>query len=98
MGALAIPPDHDTPGQTSTAGLLVAFFFFGASMATAVFDITKAGRQSHKSWGRSWRANAYISMVWATISMSVVAAICNCLFLLGVIQPSIGYFVGLRMC
>ena len=98
MGALTIPPNYDTPGVTSTAGLLIAACFFGASLATAVFDIAKAGRQSHKSWGRSRRANAYVLMLWSSLSMSVVAAICNALFLLGEIQPSIGYFVGMRMC
>ncbi len=93
---VTIPPNYDTPGKTSTAGLLVAACFFGAAMTAAVFDIAKAGRQSHKSWGRSWRANAYVLMVWSSLSMSVTGAICNALFLLGVIQPSIGYFVGMR--
>src|SRR5690349_19115726 len=95
MGTL-IPPWYDEK-KTSRVSLLVAAFFFGASMAVAAFDITQAGRQSYKSCGRSRRANIYIIMLWAEITSCIASAVCIWLFLLGKIPPSIWYFVGMRM-
>ena len=85
MGAL-VPPWYETR-KTSEEGLLIAAFFFGASMAVAAFDCTKAGRQSYRSWRRCHKVNAYIMMLWGEISACFVASICNFLFLLGGIQP-----------
>ncbi len=87
------------PGSsTSKGGLLVASFFFGASMALAVFDSTKAGRQSWRSWRRNKRVTGYVMMLWAVISTGVISAVCSWLFLFGVIPspPSIGYLIGMR--
>ncbi|KAK4125736.1 hypothetical protein N657DRAFT_688424 [Parathielavia appendiculata] len=91
MGA-PVPPRYQK-GKTSEVGLLVAAFLFGASVAVAVYDSAKAGRQSYRSWHRRHRANAYIVMLWAVISMCMVAALCCWLYLLGKIQPSIHFFV-----
>jgi hypothetical protein len=85
MGLL-VPPWYKEQ-ETSETGLLVAAFFFGVSMAVAFFASTKAGRQSYRSWRRNHRVNAYIIMLWAVISMCVVAAICSWMFLLGKIEP-----------
>jgi hypothetical protein len=87
------------PGSTTTkGGLLVASFFFGATMVLAVFDCTKAGRQSWRSWRRNKRATGYVMMVWAVLVTGVIAAVCSFLFLYGVIPspPSMGYLIGMR--
>jgi hypothetical protein len=85
MGFL-VPPWYKEK-ETSKTGLLVAAFFFGASMAVAFFASTKAGRQSYRSWRRNHRVNAYVMMLWGEISMCVLAAICSWMFLLGKIEP-----------
>lgn len=85
MGTL-VPPWYHTR-KTSETGLLVAAFFFGASVAVAVFDCNKAGRQSYRSWRRCHRVTSYIMMLWAVILMCVVASLCSWLFLLGKIKP-----------
>jgi hypothetical protein len=86
MTGTLVPPWYKEQ-PTSQSGLLVAAFFFGASIAVAVVDSTKAGRQSMRSWRRHHRANAYVIMLWAVISMCVAAAVCSWLFLLAIIPP-----------
>ena len=85
MGTL-VPPWYDA-GKTTKGGLLVASFFFGASMAVAAFDSSKASRQCFRSWRRSNRANTYIAMIWAAIITCIITSICSFLFLMGKIRP-----------
>ncbi len=95
MGPLAVPRAV-APLDVSERGLIIAAGFFGATIAVAAFDCSKAVRQSHRSWGRSTKANAYIMMLWVEILTSVALAILAWLFLNGTIPPSIGFFVGVR--
>jgi hypothetical protein len=91
-------PRDDGGAQVSRPGLLIAAGFFGASMAVAVFDCSKAGRQSRRSWGRSRRAKAYVAMLWIEVVTGVTIAVCMWLFLKGTIRPSVGFLVGIRKC
>ncbi|KAL2262725.1 hypothetical protein VTK26DRAFT_314 [Humicola hyalothermophila] len=93
MGTL-VPPWYKEK-TTSQMGLFVAAGFFGASMAVAAFDFTRAVRQTHRILRRSHRPNAYIIMVWTVLSSCVTTTIAIWLFLIGKIQPSVWYFVGM---
>ncbi|KAH6856176.1 hypothetical protein B0I37DRAFT_333459 [Chaetomium sp. MPI-CAGE-AT-0009] len=93
MGTLVPPWYKEKP--TSESGLLVAAFFFGASMTIAALDSTKAARQSARSWRRNHRANAYVIMIWTVIAVCIVISVCSWLYLLAIIPPSIWYFLGI---
>ncbi|KAL2164865.1 hypothetical protein VTH06DRAFT_161 [Thermothelomyces fergusii] len=93
MGTLVPPWYREEP--TSQGGLLVAAFFFGSSTAVAMFDFTNAVRHTHRSWRRSRRAMTYVVMLWAVIATCIVTSLCSWLFLLGIIPPSIWYFLGI---
>jgi hypothetical protein len=67
--------------------LIIAAFFFGASMTMAAFDFCKAVRQSYKCWRRNHRTNAYIVMVWLVLTTCIVTSITIWLFLRGKIPP-----------
>jgi hypothetical protein len=73
MGTL-VPPWYRTR-KTSEGGLLVGAFVYGAAMAVAAFDCTKAGRQSYRSWKRCHKATIYVMMLWAEIIMCTVASL-----------------------
>ncbi|KAL2267205.1 hypothetical protein VTJ83DRAFT_4482 [Remersonia thermophila] len=90
-----VPPWYDAP-DTSLAGLLVAAFFYGASVAVAAFVSAKAVRRSSKRWRHNGRAKVYIAMIWAVIVTCMITSLCIWLFLLGIIPPSFWYFFGMR--
>jgi len=79
----------------SRRSLLMAAGFFGAAITVAVFDCTKAGRQSRRSWGRSRRANTYIIMLWVDIVTGVAVTVCTWLYLNRTIEPSIQFLVSI---
>ena len=96
MGTLVLPRDEDA--LTSRRNLLIATGLFGAAIAVAVFDSTKAGRQTRRSWGRSRRANTYIIMLWVDIVTGVAVTICCWLYLSGTIATSIQFLVCISTC
>ncbi|KAK3318841.1 hypothetical protein B0H66DRAFT_622967, partial [Apodospora peruviana] len=61
--------------------MFLATFLWGFTIAIACFSFAKAVRQTHRSWRRSSRANAYIVMVWLEWTSCVVTAITSWLFL-----------------
>ena len=96
MGTLVLSRDEEA--LTSRRTLLMAAGFFGAAIAVAVFDATKAGRQTRRSWGRSRRANTYIIMLWVDIVTGVALTVCSWLYLSGTIAPTIQFFVSISTC
>lgn len=93
METLVLPRYGDA--LSSPRSQLMGAGFFGAAMTVAVFDCTKAGRQSRRMWGRSRRANGYIVMIWVDIVTGVTVTVCSWLYLNGVIAPSIQYLVSI---
>ncbi|KAK4145943.1 uncharacterized protein C8A04DRAFT_10092 [Dichotomopilus funicola] len=83
MTGTLVPPWYKEEPTTRT-GLLVAAFFFGASVAVAAFDVTKAVRQSHRSWHRRHRATTYVVMLWAARRLKL-----GLLILIGLVNISV---------
>ncbi|KAH6634924.1 hypothetical protein B0J18DRAFT_487078 [Chaetomium sp. MPI-SDFR-AT-0129] len=97
MTGTLVPPWYKEEPTTRT-GLLVAAFFFGASVAVAAFDVTKAVRQSHRSWHRRHRATTYVVMLWAVMATALAAAVYGLkdTWLMS-LERSIWYFLGLLL-
>ena len=85
MGAL-VPPWYKEKATTEV-DIIIAAFFFGASMTMAAFDFCKAVRQTYKCWRRNHRTNAYVVMVWLVLTTCIVTSITIWLFLRGKIPP-----------
>ena len=96
METQVLPRHGDT--LSSSRSLLMGAGFFGAAITVAVFDCTKAGRQSRRMWGRSRRANTYIIMLWVDIATGVTVTVCSWFYLTGAIEPSLQFLVSISTC
>ncbi|KAH8886930.1 hypothetical protein GQ53DRAFT_874532 [Thozetella sp. PMI_491] len=93
MAALATRATAAPPHVSSMA---LATFFWGFSLASAMFALKKVVEQTFKSRRRSKSRNAYIIMVWMEWSACVAISVLSWLFLRGYIPAR--YFYVYTVC
>ncbi|KAK0623866.1 hypothetical protein B0T14DRAFT_565183 [Immersiella caudata] len=91
MAGALVPPWYQQIAPSQTEVLFVTFLW-GFTMAFAIFAFVKASHQTHRSWVRRRRWNAYIVMVWMVWLCDIAIAITYWIYIRGWIEPSFYYF------
>ncbi|KAM0346179.1 hypothetical protein ACHAPU_005600 [Fusarium lateritium] len=91
-------PDHYVAIQPSTTDQLVASIIWGFTLAVGIFAGQKAAKQTWEQYKRTGRARAYVWLIWAEWSASMLIGILSWCFIRGYIEPSFWVFFSLLAC
>ncbi|KAI1343720.1 hypothetical protein F5Y15DRAFT_175762 [Xylariaceae sp. FL0016] len=96
MGGFLVPAWFK-PAPPTQVDMNVASIIWGFSLSCAIFTLTKAARQTWKSYRRTREVNSYIIMIWAEWIACVVISIMSWLYLWGTIPTSF-WFLFFLLC
>lgn len=96
MGGTLVP-DHYVPHESSLNDVALTSVIWGLSLGVALYCTETATRQTMKAYKRAHRITAYMVFMWLELASSTIMGIISWLFLKGIIQPSLEYFLAISM-
>ncbi|KAI5459653.1 hypothetical protein BGZ63DRAFT_489590 [Mariannaea sp. PMI_226] len=85
-------PDSYVQEVPDESDMNIASIFWGLSLGVAIFSALKALKQSHMTWTRSKRVNAYVAMLWGVWLSSMVLGVLAWGFQRQYIRPSFIFY------